>query len=94
MDMPYIISDIKALNFETYIQNEKSAMDNAEYAAMTDAKRISLQNGGVAFVTDMRGYYYFPSSDGKKVVVFGYIQQNQSFRPVFDQILSTFKFTN
>ena len=69
MDMPYIISDIKALNFETYIQNEKSAMDNAEYAAMTDAKRISLQNGGVAFVTDMRGYYYFPSSDGKKVVV-------------------------
>ena len=31
MDMPYIISDIKALNFETYIQNEKSAMDNAEY---------------------------------------------------------------
>lgn len=89
----YYVSDINALNFETYLQNEKGAMDNAEYASMTGAKRVSLQNKGVGFVTDTRGYYYFPSNDNKKVVVFGYTQKNQSFKPVFDQILSTFKFT-
>ena len=54
--------------------------------AMTDAKRISLQNGGVAFVTDMRGYYYFPSSDGKKVVVLDIFNKIK----VLDQFLIKF----
>lgn len=90
----YFVTDTKAQNFETFIQNEKFAMDNAEYAAMSGARRVNLLANGVAFVTDMRGYYYFPSADGKQVVVLGYIQLNQSFKLVFDQILSTFKFTN
>jgi len=90
----YYVSDIKTTNFEAYLQNEKQAMDNTEYAAMTGAKKISLQNKGIAFTTNTRGYYYFPTENESQVVVFGYIQLNQSFKSTFDLILSTFQFTS
>lgn len=90
----YYVEDLNAQSFEEFLSNEKTSMDNAAYASMTGAKRILLDNKGVAFVNDTRGYYYYPLNSDQNVLVLAYIQKDNNFRSIFNQILSTFKFTN
>ncbi len=83
---------MKANNFDEYLNNELKAMNILEFSRMQGARKETLSNGA-ALVTDTQGYYYLPTSDGKQLVVFVYLQSNTSSKLVFDQILSTFKFT-
>jgi archaellum component FlaG (FlaF/FlaG flagellin family) len=90
----YYVEDLNAQSFEEFLLNEKTTMDNAAYASMTGAKRILLDNKGIAFVNDTRGYYYYPLNGGQHALVFAYIQKDNNFRSIFNQILATLKFTN
>ncbi len=90
----YYVDNLNAQSFDEFLVNEKTTMDNAAYASMTGSKRISLNNNGVAYINETRGYYYYPLEGGTKSLVFAYIENNPNFRIVFNQILSTFKFIN
>jgi hypothetical protein len=88
----YVVSDMKIASFDDYITQEQTAMIQSVNAFMQGAEKIKFSNGQ-ALVTNSRGYYYLPFPDNKKVLVIVYIQANDSFKTIFNQILSTFKFT-
>jgi putative hemolysin len=70
-------------------------MNVAKYTGMRNPTRVQLTNG-VALVSKDEGqaYYYLPNSDQSEIVVFAYLQSDASFKKTFDQVLSTFKFTD
>jgi hypothetical protein len=88
----YVVTDMKATSFDAYVSQELTSMNQSVNAFMQGAKKVSLTNGQ-ALATDSRGYYYLPFPDNKQVLVFAYIQADRTFKPDFDRILSTVKFT-
>lgn len=90
----YIVTKLGISNFDKYINKEIKAMNVAKFTGMRNPTKIQLTNG-VALVSKDEGqaYYYLPNSDRSKVVVFAYLQADPSFKQTFDQVLSTFKFT-
>lgn len=88
----YAVSNMNTSDLNEYINNEIQAMNAYEYSRMQNPKRITI-TGGSALVTDIQGYYYLPNKEGNKLIVLVYLQANDTFKPVFNQILATFKFT-
>ncbi len=88
----YAVMDMKTDSFDQYLRNELKIMNENEFSRMQGARQQPF-SGGTALVTNTLGYYYLRTPDKQKLVVFVYLQANASFKPTFDQILSTFKFT-
>ena len=89
----YVVMDMNTDSFDQYLRNELKIMNENEFSRMQGARQQSF-SGGTALVTNTQGYYYLPTPDKQKLVVFVYLQANASFKPTFDQILSTFKFVD
>jgi len=90
----YVVTKLGTSNFDKYINKEIVAMNAAKFTGMRNPTKIQLTNG-IALVSKDGGqaYYYLPNSGQDELVVFAYLQANASFKQTFDQILSTFKFT-
>jgi hypothetical protein len=90
----YVVTKLGVTNFDKYISKEITAMNAAKYTGMRNPTKIQLTNG-IALVSKDEGqaYYYLPNSDQTKIVVFAYLQADASFKQTFDQVLSTFKYT-
>lgn len=87
----YVVTNTEAASFDDYIQNEKVAMASSPLAFMAGATEQELDQGS-ALINNTRGYYYLQSLDKTTMVVFAYVQGNETFRETFNQILTTFSF--
>lgn len=91
----YVITDTKANNFKEYMEKELLAAQNNPYG---DGKNITVNHGfagsSIAINSNITQHYR-PSSDEKTIIVFSEIKSSDqnNFAKSFDQILSTFKFT-
>lgn len=98
------VAHINDVNFEDYIQTEKSAFKKRGQEItgenVTNEKSFSSDGGtGYSFnVTPNIELFYIPYTNEAEAVVraivFAKIHTTDSFNKTFNQILSTFKFTN
>lgn len=91
----YVVTDLKASTFKDYMANELIAAQNSPYG---NGKNITLNNdfaGSSIAISPNITLVYRPSSDEKTVVLFSEskVSDQDNFANMFDQILSTFKFT-
>ena len=90
----YVVTRLGTTNFDKYIGREIAAMNIAKYTGMKNPIKVQLTNGAALVSKDgNQAYYYLPTPNKKMIVVFAYLQTDVSFKQTFDQILSTFRFT-
>lgn len=87
----YIITNTNTESFDEYISNEIDEMNSNEFSRMQGAVENTFPLG-TALLADLQGYYYIPTPNNESVIVFAYLEANDSFQSSFDQILSTFEF--
>lgn len=91
----WVVTDSQANSLEEYVSREVALMNNSEYSRMQGATKIAIDNGVRVTAPDSpQAYYYLQSPNSRIIVVLAYIQENSSFQQTFDQILSTFEFTD
>lgn len=94
-----IVRDTSNLSFNQYIDNEIAVFQkDSRGISVENRNNFSLGNlTGGAYLKDTNydiNMYYFPFPDNKNFIVFGQTSVNSNFNNQFNQILSTFKFTN
>jgi putative hemolysin len=91
----YIVTKLGTVNFDKYVDKEIAAMNAAKFTGMRNPTKVQLSNGVVLVSKDGgQAYYYLPKFDQSEIVVFAYLQADDSFKQTFEQVLSTFEFTD
>jgi hypothetical protein len=88
---------ITNFTYASYLNSELTAIKNSPRGVQTATiQQISLGNQSYSYIDseiNIRRYFIL-SPDGKKLIIFSRTNNTSVFPSIFNQILSTFKFTN